>query len=244
MKNILNLLVILLLFLSCNNKKTNKTTDEPEIHKGVVQDVLHVREYSYILVLEDGQEKWLAAPITNVEKGGTYYYSKTMEMKNFESKELNKVFETVYFIEKIGATEDDAKLPLTANPHPSTMMSNPQTATKDAPKPVIVKKEVNVTASENTISIAELFKNRETYNNTIVRLRGEVTKYNPAIMNINWLHMQDGTEYNGEFDLTVTTSGTVKIGDVVTIEGKVTLNKDFGAGYIYNIIIENATILN
>jgi hypothetical protein len=56
--------------------------------------------------------------------------------------------------------------------------------------------------------------------------------------------MQDGTEYNGEFDLTVTTTATVQIGDVVTIEGKVALNKDFGAGYIYNIIIENAAILN
>ena len=244
MKNILNLLVILLLFLSCNNEKTTKTTDEPEIHKGIVQDVLHVREYSYILILEDGQEKWLAAPITNVERGGTYYYSKTMEMQNFESKELNKSFETLYFIEKISATEDDVKLPLTTNPHLSPMVSNEQTVTKEAPKPVIDKKDVKVTASEGAISIAELFKNRETYNNTVVRLRGEVTKYNPAIMNVNWLHMQDGTEYNGEFDLTVTTTATVQVGDVLTIEGKVTLNKDFGAGYVYNIIIENAAILN
>ena len=213
------------------------------MHQGIVQDVLHVKEYSYILVLENGQEKWLAAPITNVQKGGSYYYNKTMEMQNFESKELNKTFETIYFIEKISATEEDVKSPLTANPHPS-MLPNQQTATTEAAKPVIVKKDVNVAASEGTISIAELFKNRESYNNTVVRLRAEVTKYNPAIMNVNWLHMQDGTEYNGEFDLTVTTAATVKIGDVITIEGKVALNKDFGAGYIYNIIIENAAILN
>ena len=244
MKNILNLLVILALFLSCNNATTNKTAAGLEIHKGIVQDVLHVREYSYILVLEDGQEKWLAAPITNVEKGGTYFYSKTMEMKNFESKELNKTFETIYFIEKISTTEDDAKLPLTANPHPLPMVPDQETITTEAAKPVIDKKDVNIEASENSISIAELFKNRETYNNKVVRLRGEVTKYNPAIMNVNWLHMQDGTEYNGEFDLTVTTAATVQVGDVVTVEGKVTLNKDFGAGYTYDIIIENANILN
>jgi hypothetical protein len=244
MKIILNILVICLLLLSCNNAKTTKTTDDPEIHKGIVQDVIHVREYSYILVLENGQKKWLAAPITNVQRGGAYYYSKTMEMQNFESKELNKTFETIYFIEKISATEEDVKLPLTANPHPLPMVSNQQTATTEAAKPAIDKKDVKVTPSEGTISIAELFKNRETYNNTVVRLRAEVTKYNPAIMNVNWLHMQDGTEYNGEFDLTVTTTATVQIGDVVTIEGKVALNKDFGAGYIYNIIIENAAILN
>ena len=244
MKITLNLLVILALFLSCNNATTNKTAAGLEIHKGIVQDVLHVREYSYILVLEDGQEKWLAAPITNVEKGGTYFYSKTMEMKNFESKELNKTFETIYFIEKISTTEDDAKLPLTANPHPLPMVPDQETITTEAAKPVIDKKDVNIEASENSISIAELFKNRETYNNKVVRLRGEVTKYNPAIMNVNWLHMQDGTEYNGEFDLTVTTAATVQVGDVVTVEGKVTLNKDFGAGYTYDIIIENANILN
>ncbi|WP_242132131.1 hypothetical protein [Aestuariivivens marinum] len=244
MKIALNLLVVLVLFLSCKDKSSSKTTTEPEIHKGIVQEVLHVREYSYIRVLEGDQEKWLAAPITNVEKGGTYYYSKTMEMKNFESKELSKTFETIYFIEKISATEADVKSPLKTNPHPLPMVSNQQAVPGQATKPVIEKKDVNVAATENTISISELFKNRETYKNKVVRLRGEVTKYNPAIMNVNWLHIQDGTDYDGEFDLTVTSTSTVKVGDVVTIEGKVTLNKDFGAGYKYGIIIENATILN
>ena len=31
-----------------------------------------------------------------------------------------------------------------------------------------------------------------------------------------------------------------KVGDVVTVEGKVTLDKDFGHGYFYEIIIEEA----
>lgn len=243
MKIIIKILLLLALFSSCNDAKTNKTSDEPEIHKGIVQEVLHVREYSYIRVLENGQEKWLAAPITNVEKGGTYYYSKTMEMRNFESKELNKSFDTIYFIEKLSTSEEDAKLPLTANPPPLPMVTSGQTANTENPKPVIDKKDVNVTAPGNTISIEELFKNRERYNNKVVRIRGQVTKYNPAIMNVNWLHIQDGTDYNGEFDLTVTSTSTVQVGDVVTVEGKVTLNKDFGAGYVYNIIIESATVI-
>jgi len=243
MKIVLNVLAILVLFLSCNDAKTTQTNNDVGIHKGIVQDVLHVREYSYIRVLEDGKDLWLAVPSTNVEKGGTYYYGKTMEMKNFESKELNKTFETIYFIEKLSTTVDDARSPLTANPHPLPMVPDQQLTEADATKPVIDKEEVNVTASENTISIAELFKNRDTYNNTVVRLKGQVTKYNPAIMNVNWLHLQDGTEYNGQFDLTATTSSEVQVGDVITIEGKVTLNKDFGAGYSYDIIIENATVI-
>ena len=88
------------------------------------------------------------------------------------------------------------------------------------------------------MSMAELFKNKDQYNNKVVRLRGQVTKYNPGIMNINWLHIQDGSEFNGEFDLTVTTTAAVQIGDVVTVEGKVTLNKDFGAGYFTVLLLK------
>jgi len=242
MKIYSSLLVVMALLLSCNN--TSKTTIQPDIHKAIVQEVLHVKEYSYIRVLEDGIEKWIAAPTTVVEIGSTYYFGKTMEMKDFQSKDLNKTFETVYFVEKISTTEADAKLPLTANPHPLPVVTNNQNGSPEATKPSIEKKNVEIEASENTISIAELFKNREKYNNKTVTLKGEVTKYNPAIMNVNWFHMQDGTEFNGEFDLTVTTAATVAIGDVVTIKGKVSLNKDFGAGYLYTIIIENATLIN
>ncbi len=234
MKYYLSLLAALVL-LSCNNSPKSNSADGPEIHKAIVQEVLHVKEYSYIRVLEEGVEKWIAAPSTAVEIDGIYYFGKTMEMKDFESKELNKSFETIYFVEKISSSLEEATVPLTANPHP---------VSPENPKPVIEKKDVNVETSDNSITIAELFKNKEKYNNTVVRLKGEVTKFNPAIMNTNWVHIQDGTDFNGEFDLTVTTSETVQIGDVITLEGKVTLNKDFGAGYIYAIIIENAALIN
>ncbi len=226
--------MVLVLVWSCNNAPKTDANNNLDVHEAIVQEVLHVKEYSYIRVLENGIEKWIAAPTTVVEIGGTYYFGKTMEMKNFESKDLNKSFETIYFVEKISATAEDTKLPLTTNPHP---------VKTENPKPIIEKKEVNVEASGNTISIAELFKNKESYNNNLVKIKGEVTKFNPAIMNTNWIHIQDGTEFNGLFDLTVTTSENVEVGDVVTLEGKVTLNKDFGSGYFYEIIIENAIII-
>ena len=235
MKLFTKLLVLLLVFSACNNDKKSSDSNPSDIHKVIVQEVLHVREYSYIRVLENGQEKWIAAPITAVELGGTYYIGKTMEMQNFESKDLSKTFETIYFVEKISITAEDAKLPLTTNPHPV----NPE-----ATKPTIEKKEVKVETLEGTISLAELFKNSDNYNNKTVTIQGEVTKFNPAIMKMNWIHMQDGTEFNGVFDLTVTTNAEVKVGDKITVKGKVALNKDFGAGYLYNIIVENAEIIN
>ncbi|MEL4455104.1 OB-fold nucleic acid binding domain-containing protein [Lutimonas vermicola] len=240
MKILLNLSILFLLFISCNKGSKNDRTNDSEIHQAIVQEVLHVREYTYLRVLENGQEKWIAAPITTAETGKTYYYGKTMEMKNFESKDLNKTFPTIYFVEKISETEADAKLPViyeapVADPH----MSNPE-----AIKPVIEKASVQVENKGDAISLADLFKNKESYQNKMVTIKGEVTKFNPAIMKTNWIHLQDGTDFNGEFDLTATTSAELKVGDVVTLKGKVTLNKDFGAGYFYAIILEDAQILN
>lgn len=237
MRHIIPFLLVFIAFTSCDSSKKPAPQKEAGIHKVIVQEVLHVNEYSYIRVLEDGQENWIAAPITPVEVGKTYYYGKAMEMKNFESKELNKTFETIYFVERISETSTEATTPLTASPHP-------QDPAPQATKPVIEKNEVAVETPANGISIAELFKNKAKYNNKTVTLKGKVTKYNPAIMGVNWFHMQDGTDFNGEFDLTVTTSSEVTIGDVVTIQGIVTLNKDFGAGYFYDVILEKAVIIN
>ena len=54
--------------------------------------------------------------------------------------------------------------------------------------------------------------------------------------------MQDGTSNSGEFDFTATTADVVKVGDVITIEGIITLDKDFGAGYLYDVIMENGKV--
>ena len=61
------------------------------------------------------------------------------------------------------------------------------------------------------------------------------------IMNRNWIHIQDGTADN--HDLTITSQESIPLGHVVTFEGTVSLNKDFGAGYRYDLIIEDAVIL-
>ena len=62
-------------------------------------------------------------------------------------------------------------------------------------------------------------------------------------MHRNWAHIQDGTKSGEQFDLTVTTMENVKVGDVVIFEGTVSLKKDFGAGYFYEVIVENARLV-
>ena len=73
-------------------------------------------------------------------------------------------------------------------------------------------------------------------------LRGKVVKYSEAIMGKNWLHLRDGTGKEPANDLTVTSQTKAKVGDTVLIEGVVTLEKDLGAGYKYDVIIEDARV--
>jgi hypothetical protein len=75
-----------------------------------------------------------------------------------------------------------------------------------------------------------------------VVVRAKVVKYNPQIMGKNWLHLEDGTGKAGSNDLTVTTNGEAKVGDTVLVTGVVTTNKDFGAGYKYDVILEDANV--
>ena len=69
-----------------------------------------------------------------------------------------------------------------------------------------------------------------------------MVKFNANILGTNWIHIQDGTGEKGMNDLTVTSSQRVKVGDTVVIRGRVTVEKDFGAGYKYDVIVENATV--
>jgi hypothetical protein len=68
-------------------------------------------------------------------------------------------------------------------------------------------------------------------------------KFSGGIMNRNWVHIQDGTKDKDKYDLTVTTLETVKVGDVVIFEGVVSVGKDIGAGYFYDVLIEDATVV-
>ena len=60
-------------------------------------------------------------------------------------------------------------------------------------------------------------------------------------MKRNWIHLQDGSK--DDFDLVVTSNAFVPEGTIVTIKAKVVLNKDFGAGYRYDLILEDGIVV-
>lgn len=92
-------------------------------------------------------------------------------------------------------------------------------------------------------TIAEVFAQKDRLAGQMVVIRGKVVKTNPRIMGKNWLHVRDGSGAEGSNDLTVTTVGAAPtVGDTVVVTGPVVLNKDFGMGYTYDVLIEDAEV--
>ena len=92
-------------------------------------------------------------------------------------------------------------------------------------------------------TVAEVFAEKDTLAGQKVAVRGKIVKVNAGIMKTNWLHVRDGSGAEGTNDLTVTTADTVpNVGDTVLLTGTVALNKDFGMGYSYDVIVEDAEV--
>lgn len=196
---------------------------------GVVQEVIQATSYTYLKVKENDREFWIAVGKQEMKTGETISFAPGIEMDNFESKDLQRTFDTLYLVDSISVGGQ----PTTG--HASTPMSQRM-------KPVLEQKEVSIEPAEGGITIGELLADTGSYAGKTVRIKGQVTKVNPAIMGKNWVHLQDGTSASDKFDLTVTTQHHVDVGEVVTFEGKIAVNKDFGAGYVYEVIMEEAVL--
>ena len=235
---------IIALFATIPVCKSSPLPDEKHIsnHKITVEEVIQTTSYTYLQVKENDSLKWLAIPSMQASKGDIYYYSEGLPMKQFESKELHRTFDEVLFLggvspEPIG---EKSKMPADKTHASVAQPASNEPYVRKASKEV--RKDLKIDAPKDCITIAELFSKKDTYAGKIVKIKGQVTKYSPEIMNKNWIHLQDGTDDHGKFDLVITSPGNVKVGDIVTFEGKIILNKDFGYGYLFDIMMEDASI--
>ena len=206
-----------------------------DLHKVVVEDVLPTDRYIYLNVKEDNDRRfWIAARKQDVKKGEVYFYRRPLLKTNFESKEYNRVFDTIYLVSNLVA-EDHSK-------HVGDLNTNiPQMASTDSQKEDIPTHTDNVVSHKGTLKIADLVKDPGAYEGHKVQISGTCVKVNPNIMKRNWLHIQDGSK--NDFDLVVTSDSFVPEGSKVTLRATVSLNRDFGAGYTYDLILENGTLI-
>jgi hypothetical protein len=100
-----------------------------------------------------------------------------------------------------------------------------------------------IAKAEGGKTVEEVFAEKDQLAGTKVSFRGKVVKVNPEIMGKNWLHVRDGSGAGPTSDLTVTTEADLpKVGDTVLVTGIVGLDRDFGLGYQYDVIIEDAEL--
>ena len=219
------------LLSSCKEKNQEyvPVENKTKAHQIKVKEVLQTSSYTYLFVNENNKDYWIAVGKADVKVNDHLYYQEALVMKDFKSEELDRTFDQILFVENIGGV----KLKNDSMPNDSLH----QQVLVQEKKPVI-----NVDIAPNGIRIAELMKNRENYANKKVIIRGQVVKINANIMDRNWVHLKDGTSHSGKSDLTFTTLEEVNIGDVVTFEGTVAIEKEYGAGYVYPLIVEDAKL--
>lgn len=186
-------------------------------HSAKVLETLDSGGYTYIQVQEGSESYWIAMTQRAVSKGTTISYNEQGWMQGFHSKTLNRTFDKILFASDASAT----------------------TAVESGPvKPNVMRSKYR---QNGTHTIAELFANRDRYVGQKVRVRGLVSKTSEQIMKKNWVHLQDGSSFQGQDDLVfTTTAGMPKQGDVVVAEGVLTKDKDFGYGYFYPVIVEES----
>ena len=209
-------------------KTEESVVEDLNAHQIIIKEVLQANAYTYLLVTEAEKEYWMAVPKTEATIGKTYTYQGGMEMKKFESKDLKRTFDSVLFVEGI------------IDPNPPSVAEPTSTPVK-----VVSSKGLSrgITLAKGGISVFDLYSTRDKLAGKTVILTGKVVKFMPEIMKKNWIHLQDGSNFNGFNDITITTLEKVKVDEVVSLKGTVVLNKDLGSGYKYEIIIEDAVLV-
>jgi hypothetical protein len=197
-------------------------SSDEDLHTVTVIEVLPTSKYIYLKVNEGEEQFWIATLKTEVAVGKTYFYRGGLLKTNFESKEHNRVFDKMYLVSSIVAADH----------------GNTSTAPKtDLP----VNKEKKVTNKKGDVKIADIVANPTKYAGQTIQISGECVKVNPNIMGRHWIHLKDGSQ--DDYDLVITSDIIVPEGHTVTMTGIVALNKDFGAGYKYDIILEGGKVV-
>lgn len=219
----MKILLCACLIFSATLARAGEVAAPPDLQlvKGHVLEVVDVANYTYLRIKTDGGETWAAISKAPVKMGSEVTIDHAMVMNNFESKTLKKSFKKIVF---------------------GTLAGMPDGVQQAAADITVVN--IPKAVGENAYTVEEVMTHGTELKGKTVLVRGKVVKYNAQIMGKNWVHLRDGSGSNAKntSDLLVTTANQAKAGDTVTVKGIVRTDKDFGAGYAYRVLIEEATL--
>jgi hypothetical protein len=194
------------------------------LHSATVLETMDGGGYTYVKVDEDGAVYWAAAPAAQVEVGDQVNFSEQMMMKNFSSPSLNRTFDELMFVGDLSGGSATAAAPAIATSPVATAPIEP------------------MEKAEGGYTVAEVFTGKQDLKGQTIRVRGKVVKVSPNIMGLNWIHLQDGTGAAGSDQLIFRSATEIAdLGAIVTAEGTVDTDKDFGFGYQYSVLVDDAS---
>ncbi len=225
-----------------------------EVIRGKVTEKIDVASYSYLKVSGADGEVWTAVPTTTKGVGDVVAVSGAMWMENFKSGTLKRTWPKIAFGVLQGepapaapraaptgsgggmfaaAAAQSPQSPSTAVPagHPAPA------ATADT-GPVKVSKA----AGPQGRTIADIYAQSAQLKDRPISVHGKVVKATNGVMGKNWLHLRDGTGAGATADLTVASDQTAGVGDTVLVSGIVHLDRSLGAGYHYDVLVEDAQV--
>lgn len=236
MKKVIGIISVLFLFVFLTGFQ--KAGDSASIHgdmgeiaghDGIAVEVIAVEGYTYVELDSAGKNVWIAAPTFKVEKGDRVLSSKGLEMRDFTSKILGRTFPEIWFVGTVEVVSKDEV---------SSQSDKAQVEAVSVKTPVIgtIKKV------KDGYSLEEIFNRKKELAGKELKFRAKIVKVSGTIMGNEWYHVQDGTGSDAVLDLIVTSKDRVKAGSIVLVSGTLGVNRDFGSGYRYDVIVENATI--
>lgn len=202
------------------NESTQKPADQ-EHHHAVVKEILEDGKYFMLLVSEGSSEYWLIARSGEWQLGDHVDFHTGLRKTDYLNTTLGKTFDEVYLVSSITLA------------HRADEAGTEHGATGGQKSPQSLSAQI-----EGAMSVAEVLNSPQSLEGKKVKVQGFVTKVNAHIMNRHWVHLSD--QETGGNDLVITTQTVVPAGHRVVFEGDVVLNKDFGAGYVFDVLIENA----
>lgn len=223
-----------------------KALEDANALSGKVVETMDAGGYTYVLLEKNGIKTWVAAPRMKVSVGQEMAFKAGDEMVNFTSKTLNRTFERIFFtggpVAQSGAATDEAVKSAHGGMSIDEMKAKGASAAPKAPVAENIKVEKATAA--NACTVAEAYEKSGALDKQKVAVKGKVVKVSPGIMGKTWVHLRDGSgdAALGTNKLVVTTQDVPAVGDVVTANGTLYKDKDFGSGYKYDLIMEEASL--
>jgi hypothetical protein len=204
----------------------------PSQTTGKVIETIDAGRYTYVQVDLGDEKIWAAAPQVQVEVGDEVILPEGAMMVDHYSKTLDRTFGAIYFVSFVAVAGEDGEAVIPRG------RGDPPGQT-----PAVEIDLSGIERAEGGKTVGEILDEKASLAGQEVTVRGRVVKFTPNVMGKNWIHLQDGTAGAGNGnDLTVTSGEMAEVGNTILVQGVVSLDRDFGFGYRYDLLIEDASI--